>query len=177
MTTADPYQMEEADAQANDGLGRWLQRLVTLIFLGLGVFVAAKALQLPYYTRVGPGPAFFPFWLGVALVALAVLALITSVRVTSERFEERIVPSGSAAFQMAVTFAMIGFFALTIQPLGFVISIFSVLLVLQLVNRVQPFTALLIAVGVSLGVGFAFANWLRVYLPVAPNGWLSALGL
>jgi hypothetical protein len=78
---------------------------------------------------------------------------------------------------MLVTFGMIAFFALTIQPLGFVFSIFIVLIVLLLINRVQWLTALLVALGGSVGVGYAFSAWLRVYVPVAPNGLLSALGL
>ena len=46
----------------------------------LGLLVAAvlgyQAARLPYYTRIGPGPGFFPRWLcGIlALLSLAILA-------------------------------------------------------------------------------------------------------
>lgn len=164
-------------AAANNQLAVRLQRVVAAMFLALGLFVAVKALELPYYTRVGPGPAFVPFWLGVFLTTLSILVLIQSYRSKPEVFEEQIIPQGSEALQMGATFGMIAFFALTIQPLGFAFSIFGVLLVLQLVNRVAFTTALLVTLGGSLGVGYAFSNWLGVYVPPAPYGLLSALGL
>jgi putative tricarboxylic transport membrane protein len=177
MTTTDTYEMTEEEAGRNNKRGRLLQRVIIGVFLAIGVYVAVKSLDLPYYTRVGPGPAFFPFWLGVVIAALSALALLVSFKSKPEIFEDRIVPQRSASLEMLVTFGMIAFFALTIQPLGFVFSIFIVLIVLLLINRVQWLTALLVALGGSVGVGYAFSAWLRVYVPVAPNGLLSALGL
>ena len=177
MTATDSYEMTEAEAGRNNRLGRLLQRVVIAVFFAIGIYVAIKALDLPYYTRVGPGPAFFPFWLGVVIAALSALAMAVSFKSKPENFEDRIIPTRSASIEMLITFAMIAFFALTIQPLGFVFSIFIVLIVLLLVNRVQWLTALLVALGGSVGVGYAFAAWLRVYVPVAPNGLLSAIGL
>jgi hypothetical protein len=166
------------DVAANARVGAILQRLVLLVFAGLGVFVGVRALQLSYYTPVGPGPGFFPFWLGALLAALSLLSLALTFRAGRQtRFEERIIPERHAALSMLVNFGMIAFFALTIRPLGFVFSMFGVLIVLLLVNRVSPLTALAVAIGGSLGVGYAFVNGLSVYVPVAPNGLLSVLGL
>jgi len=173
----DISDMDEREAAANNRVGLLLQRAVTVVFLALGAFVAIKALDLPYYTRVGPGPAFVPFWLGIFLVVLSILVLLLSFRGRPQVFEERIIATAPAARQMIATFVMVAFFALTIQPLGFVFSIFGVLMVLQLVNRVAFLTALLVTIGGSLGVGYAFTNWLGVYVPPAPYGLLSALGL
>ena len=41
----------------------------------LGATAVALARQLPYEAEYGPGPGFLPFWLGVALIVLAVLLL------------------------------------------------------------------------------------------------------
>ena len=177
MNSSAAFEMSEGEADRNNRLGRLLQRIVIAVFFAVGVYVAIKALELPYYTRVGPGPAFFPFWLGVVIAGLSTLAMLASFKSRPENFEDRIIPARSASIEMLVTFAMIAFFALTIQALGFVFSIFIVLIVLLLINRVQLLTALLVALGGSVGVGYAFATWLRVYVPVAPNGLLSALGL
>ncbi len=51
------------------------------------------------------------------------------------------------------------------------------LLVLMLVNRVRPVTALLVALAGSVGIAFVFVRWLGVFLPSAPYGLLGAIGL
>ena len=38
-----------------------------------GIYVISVAAKLPYIADVGPGPGFFPLWLGIGLVILAVL--------------------------------------------------------------------------------------------------------
>jgi hypothetical protein len=77
-----------------------------------------------------------------------------------------------------VTLLAIAGFALLVQRLGFAITMFAVLMLLLVSYgcRILP-TALLVAIGGSLGVGFAFSRWLGVYLPPAPGGLLQFLGL
>jgi putative tricarboxylic transport membrane protein len=163
---------------SNNRLGLNLQRAVSVVLIALGLFVAVSALELSYYTPVGPGPGFFPLWLGIVLMALALASLVLSfVSKVPPVFEEAIIPEPRAGIAMAINFAMVAFFGLTIVPLGFVPSMFVVLLVLLLINRVAIPVALAVALGGSLGVGYAFSNWLHVYLPAAPGGALSAIGL
>jgi putative tricarboxylic transport membrane protein len=155
-----------------------LQRVVSLALIVLGAYVAIQALAMSYYTPVGPGPGFFPFWLGVLLIVLSIASIVASyVSNTPVLFEDAIIPERAAGMQMVINFVMVGFFALTVVPLGFVLSMFVVLLVLLLVNRVQVLMALAVALGGGLGASYAFANWLHVYMPPAPYGVLSAIGL
>ena len=50
-----------------------------LVLFGLGVAVTRQALRLDYIDEYGPGPGFFPFWIGVALLALAAWLVVLSV--------------------------------------------------------------------------------------------------
>jgi putative tricarboxylic transport membrane protein len=170
----------EADigSPQNNRLGLVLQRVVAAVLVAMGVFVTIQSVALSYYTPVGPGPGFFPFWLGLLLVVLAGASLVTTfVSKIPVIFEDAIIPDRAAGIQMAINFVMVGFFALTVRPAGFVFSMFVVLIVLLLVNRVHLLTALAVALGASLGASYAFANWLHVYLPPAPFGILAAIGL
>src|SRR5262245_8687621 len=46
----------------------------------LGVYIVMQSRVWDYYTLDGPGPAFFPFWYGVAMVALSLLLIVNAAR-------------------------------------------------------------------------------------------------
>ena len=46
------------------------------VLAALGVFIITQALAWDYYTLDGPGPGFFPFWYGVAMVVLSLLLVL-----------------------------------------------------------------------------------------------------
>jgi putative tricarboxylic transport membrane protein len=56
---------------------------------GLGAYIVAQAAQWEYLGPEGPGAGFFPMWYGVAIVALS-LALVASSVLRSPGAEERI---------------------------------------------------------------------------------------
>ena len=165
-------------AKAGQKSGAALFRLVAVGFGVLGLWVIATGLDLLYYTPVGPGPGFFPLWLGALLVLLSAAILVASfVPRGLPDFPEDLVPRGASLAQMLVTFGCIAAFALLVERLGFAIVMFVIMMVLQLVNRVPIVTALLVSVGSSLGIGYAFVAWLGVFLPAAPWGLLDVIGL
>jgi putative tricarboxylic transport membrane protein len=167
-----------AAAQPASGLPLIAFRLVSLAFAALGLWVMWSALDMQYYTPVGPGPGYFPMWLGGGLALLSFAILGTSFFGTPPALPATIVPGRTPLMQMGVTFASVAFFALFVERIGFVATMFVVLIVLMLVNRVRLFpTALLVALGGSLGVAYAFVQWLGVFLPATPFGLLSAIGL
>ena len=45
-----------------------------------GVYVISVAAKLAYVSEVGPGPGFFPLWLGIGLVLFAVCLIFASSR-------------------------------------------------------------------------------------------------
>ena len=60
---------------------RRADRVGAVLLLLFGVWFAAVALRnYTYWGATGPGSGFFPFWLGVAMAALAALLLVRAVR-------------------------------------------------------------------------------------------------
>ena len=43
-----------------------------------GIYVISVASRLPYVSEVGPGPGFFPLWLGIGLVIFASCLMLSS---------------------------------------------------------------------------------------------------
>ncbi len=39
------------------------------VLAAFGIYVIWVAVKLPYVSDVGPGPGFFPLWLGIGLIA------------------------------------------------------------------------------------------------------------
>jgi len=53
--------------------------LISALCLGaFGIYVISVAAKLAYVSEVGPGPGFFPLWLGIGLVAFAALLIFVS---------------------------------------------------------------------------------------------------
>src|SRR5262245_66636111 len=50
------------------------------VLAALGVYIITQARAWDYYTLDGPGPGFFPFWYGVAMVVLSLLLIVNAVR-------------------------------------------------------------------------------------------------
>ena len=167
-----------ADADAPGRLPGFAYMLMVVAFLVAGLLVGWTAIGLTYYTPVGPGPGFFPFWTGALLCFFCVLLLVQSLRGRLPNFEADFVPKKGPAFQIAVTIAAIAAFALFVEHIGFVLTMFGVLAALLCVYgcRMMP-TGLLVALAGSAGIGFAFRHWLGVYLPPAPGGLLHVIGL
>jgi putative tricarboxylic transport membrane protein len=46
----------------------------------LGAYIVATASGWEYLGAEGPGPGFFPLWYGIAMLALAIMLVITNVR-------------------------------------------------------------------------------------------------
>ena len=53
----------------------------------LGAYIIAAASGWEYLGPEGPGPGFFPLWYGIAMLALAIMLVITNVRkkITTEK--------------------------------------------------------------------------------------------
>ena len=178
-TRADAASPETTQAApGEDRAGRLAFRLVTLAFLVLGLWVCRYAQGLTYYTPVGPGPGFFPLWLGLLLTVLSLAILVSTWRPGHLAAAGRFLPERRALGRMAVTVGMIAVFALGVERAGFVPTMFVVLVVLLRSHGCRLFpTAVVIALSATLVVGYTFTHWLDVYLPPVPLGLLSAVGL
>jgi putative tricarboxylic transport membrane protein len=133
-----------------------------------GIYVIAAAIKLPYVSEVGPGPGFFPLWIGIGLLTfasyLSIASFIPSWNVSKGKSQSwntagRVL-AGWAAMMIAV--ALLG-------KIGFALSF--VLLTIFLVVALERRPALL-AIGVGVGLAVIFHLIFVIALDVSlPKGF------
>lgn len=153
-----------------------VMRVLLFAFLAIGIFLMAMGYQLRYYTRTGPGPGFFPVWIGALLTLCSLWACVGSF--IGERDELPFVASAEAAGRVGAVLA--GLFAtwLLLEFLGFRIAIFLFsLAVPPLLGRQRLLVLVATAAVFSFGTAYVFETWLGVWLPRSSIGFLADLGL
>jgi putative tricarboxylic transport membrane protein len=139
------------------------------VLAALGVYIVMQARAWDYYTLDGPGPAFFPLWYGVAMVALSLLLVINAARNgngSTETIDWRAI--GRA---LGTWFA----FALSVVLMNFVSFLISFALLtffmVAVIFRRPPVTAGIVAVASALAFHLIFPVALSVSLPTGPFGF------
>ena len=143
-----------------------------LVIVGLVVGLSAGAFPETAGETIGPG--LFPGIIGAGM-ALSGAALAWSGRkVRDARWVtlEEWVASPRLALNAALVVGALIFYALVVDSIGFFVTAFVFLAVLFLAFGVGRRWIAPLAVGVTLGLHFAFYSLLRVPLPW---GWLESL--
>lgn len=146
--------------------------LVSAVCLAaFGVYVISVAVKLPYVAEVGPGPGFFPLWLGIGMVLCAGCLMFASFSLSLGKVKSEAQPWKTVGRALAGWMAMMVAIAL-FSWIGFGASF--VLLTTFLIVALDRRPALL-ALGVGIGLAFAFhlifVVALDVSLPVASWGF------
>ncbi len=136
-----------------------------------GIYVIYGGSKLSYVSDVGPGPGFFPFWIGIGLLLFGSYQMVLS-HLSERRHSDHVVPiwSGSGRalggwLGLAVAIALfrwIGF------ALGFVLLTNFLIVVL---DRRSVVLASGIGVGLALAFYMLFQVALGVSLPSGPWGF------
>ena len=146
-------------------------QLSGLAALLVAVVLGYQAAGLTYYTRIGPGPGFFPRWLcGIlALLALVVIARATWRRTPGRPFP---CPIGKRPPRiLAVVAALIAVAALT-TTLGFRLTMMAFYLaVIAVLGRWRWIETPVLAVLGSFVTFYLFVEWLKLPLPVGVFGF------
>jgi hypothetical protein len=136
-----------------------------------GLYVTIEAARLSYLSEDGPGPGFLPFWLGVAICALALCLLaVNQLRPALKLRKQRSTWS-------AETRALSGWLALICAILLFPFLGFTICLVLLTVfligvmERRSFWSAIAIALGIGIGFHLIFVVALGLSLPQSPLGF------
>jgi putative tricarboxylic transport membrane protein len=141
------------------------------VLAALGVYIITQAHTWDYYTLDGPGPGFFPFWYGVAMVVLSLLLVLNAARTDSDSESKAGVDWPATGRAMTVWLA----FALSVglmEFLGFLISFALLAFFLVAVVFRRPFvTATVVAVVSALAFHLIFPVALSVSLPTGPFGF------
>jgi putative tricarboxylic transport membrane protein len=136
--------------------------------VALGVYIVLQARAWDYMTPDGPGPGFFPTWYGVAMIALSLALIVTSLRKTNT---PQAIDWRAVGRALGTWLAFAGSVAL-MNVLGFVIS-FALLtfVVVVMIFRRSPLAAAVTGVAASLAFYLTFPVILGVQLPTGYFGF------
>ncbi len=165
-----------------DRIGSFIVRIVYLVigsaFLALSVFVMGGAFDLEYYTPLGPGPGFFPFWLAACLAFVTILWLIQVYRRPSEPLPAGFFPAKGAAVRLASILGILILFVVLGEYLGFRIAMLGFLLfLLSILGHRSVLVVIAVALAGSFGAYYLFHDVMSVHLPLASIEFLKKLGL
>ncbi len=149
-----------------------------LCFVAFSAFIMWESLALEYYTPLGPGSGFFPFWLGTVLGGLALAWLVQVSRPAGRPAEGAFLPNRGGIFRILSLLIAVVIVAGVMNTLGFQVAMFAFLVFTLTVLGKQPiWLTALIAVAGSAGIYHLFSGYLDVQLPTSSLALLAALGL
>jgi putative tricarboxylic transport membrane protein len=134
--------------------------------------VLYEAVELEYYSTLGPGPGFFPFWVGLVLALLSGIMIWQAATGAREPLPPDFFPQREGRVQLAaIVVSMVGTMAL-LDVLGFRLTMLAFFLVLlRTLGRSSLPMTLAIAVAGSFGTFYLFDRHLQVPLPTGVLGF------
>ena len=146
---------------------RRAHQITGALLLCFSIYVGVEALELRYYTALGPGPGFFACWLSLILGLLSIAMLAEATFGRPEPMPEDFFADLGGYLRMGAVVAALLVGALLLERIGFRLTMFGLYLFLLLTLGSQNIiTAILVALAGSFGVYFVFTQWLNVPLPV-----------
>jgi putative tricarboxylic transport membrane protein len=149
-----------------------------LFFLALSAFYLWESWKMEYYTPLGPGTGFFPFWLGLVLGGLGIVWLVQVSRRAGKKEENVSLPDrGGIARILSIIVSLAAVSAL-LDPLGFQLTMFLFMVfMLMILGRQTIWLTLIIALVCSVGVYHVFGRYLDVQLPASSWTLIAGIGL
>jgi putative tricarboxylic transport membrane protein len=145
--------------------------------LAFGAFIVFEGSRLKYYTDIGPGPGFYPVWVGGLIVLLAMIWLYEVSFRPVEPMPEGFIPSRKRALHVLAVITALILYTAVVKLFGYRLTTFAFLLfLLRGLGRVGIVRTAIIALIGSWGVYYAFRE-LEVYLPHASINLLADVGL
>jgi putative tricarboxylic transport membrane protein len=145
---------------------RWPYRIAGVALLALGIFVGITAIKLRYYTSIGPGPGFFPFWLGIVLCILAVAMLAGTLIGKQEAPKGEFFASVAGYARVGSVIACLLAATFLLNWLGFCLTMLAIhFFLLYVVGRNRLVFSVIAALIGSFGIYYVFVHWLTVQLP------------
>jgi putative tricarboxylic transport membrane protein len=136
-----------------------------------GLYVTIGSARLTYVSEDGPGPGFLPFWLGIAICCLALcLIFINQLRPASKARAGAQSWSGETR-ALSAWLALMG--AVLLSPLlGFTVCLALVTVyIIAFMERRPLWSAVIVALGLSIGFHLIFVVLLGLSLPTGPLGF------
>jgi putative tricarboxylic transport membrane protein len=141
------------------------------VFLIISAWIAKDALALKYYTELGPGPGFFPFWLAIIFAILSIVMVLQATFGRTDPMPPDFLATKSGYLRNAGVILAVAAAAAFIDPLGFRLTTLLILLFLLFVlGRQNLIVTILLSLFGSFGVYHVFMEWLMIPLPVGIFG-------
>lgn len=155
-----------------------VHQCVAAVFAALSVVVVVASWKLEYYSSIGPGPGFFPVWLGGVMTLLSVIWLVQVSRRAPEGTARSFLPAREALLRIGSILAALAAMAVLMDVIGFQASMFLFLGFLLLVLGGQRWWVTgITALAGSAGIFYVFVRYLDLPLPTASIDLLNRLGL
>lgn len=141
-------------------------------FLILFLCTVWLSLSLPFQDALGPGPGFFPIWLGIVGAVLAATLFVTTLRRSVPGHEDvALTPDRPAIRRILAVLVMLCAAALMLDPLGFRLTALFFTAALLRALGARSFIAIAIfALTSSFAVFHIFYYLLQVPLPIGRFG-------
>jgi hypothetical protein len=158
-------------------LARRVYQATALLFAALGVYVAVEAGRMEYFTPIGPGAGFFPFWLGLLMAALAALWLGQVSFGSPVVLAPDLIPDRTGTLRTAGVILALVLLTVLIDRVGYCLAMLAFVLGLLIGVGRQPLAVSLpMALTSSFGLYYVFRYWLGVQLPPSSVDLLATLG-
>ncbi len=144
-------------------------RTAAAVLLAFGIVALEEARKLRFGTIARPGPGFFPVVLAAAFSLVVLALLVTALRAP----DAGDAPAPIAGWRkMAATMAALFVYAFLLEPAGFVIATFALLVFFFKALEGQRWLTALAGSFLTAFVTYVvFKVWLHVQLPPGPwNG-------
>lgn len=149
-----------------------------VLFILFSAAIAWESWKFEYYTSLGPGPGFFPFWLAVTMGGLSLVWLLQLSAKPQSGEEGAALPPPQGILRIASILASLVATSALMDFIGFQLAMFLLLCFLFLVLGKQIlWVSLTLSLFGSVGVYHLFSRYLDVSLPTAALPLLSAIGL
>ncbi len=140
-------------------------------------FVVWEAWNLQYYSKLGPGAGFFPFWLGTTLGVLSFVWLIQVSRGSGKPKNGAFLPQEGGTGRIVSILASLVVLGALMNLIGFQLTMFLFMVfLLMFLGRQKLVMTLVVALSCSVGVHYVFVRYLDVPLPAASFAFLAKLG-
>ena len=146
-------------------------RISGFALLFLAIFLAYNALQLVYFTSIGPGPGFFPFWLSVLLGGLSAVMIARTFIGQPEPTPSDMVSKPVGYLRIVAVLISLALMVPLLETLGFRLMTLAMYLFLMMtLGRHHFLVVILVSAAGSFGAFHVFVHWLNVPLPVGIFG-------
>lgn len=143
------------------------ETVLNLIWIALGVAIAAIAPRYTIMAAAGPGGGFVPLVTGVVVASCGLILLL---RPTPQ--PQGIWPASGGWMRMGLVVGGLAAITLLMPRLGFILTVLPIMVVLmQAVDRKSWWSALLASAIATLGVYLLFTRLLATTLPRGPLGF------